>query len=212
MIEIGEKLKCQDCGREFRWIPNSTIKPKRCRMCENRRLLERSSFARKNKRGDKTSKYTSSGNKPAKHGKTSKQKARDRADEWFSRFIRIKYAFKIQNGDVFCKCFIDSNVKPKHAKHFDNGHCFSRSFLLTRYEEDNCRPQNRSSNRFSGEADHYKFKDKLKAEIGEERFDRLEKLRKQEGQDTEEFYREQADKYRILTNELIKQHSIKKWW
>jgi hypothetical protein len=212
MIEIGEKLKCQDCGREFRWVPTSTIKPKRCRMCENRRLLERSSFARKNKGEDKTRKYTSSGNKPAKHGKTSKQKARDRADEWFSRFIRIKYAFKIQNGDVFCKCFIDSNVKPKHAKHFDNGHCFSRSFLLTRYEEDNCRPQNRSSNRFSGEADHYKFKDKLKAEIGEERFDRLEKLRKQEGQDTEEFYREQADKYRKLTNQLIKEKYIKKWW
>lgn len=210
MIEIGEKLKCQDCGREFRWIPNSTIYPKRCRMCENRRLLERSSFARNNKKDDRTSKYTSPGKKPAKRGKTDKQRARDRADEWFSRYIRIRYGQILPDGTVICRCFITGKIMD--ARRIDNGHCFSRKFLLTRYEEDNCRPQNRSSNRFSGEADHYKFRDKLLSEIGEERFSRLDQLRQQEGSDTEQFYREQADKYRVLTNQIVKSKNIKKWW
>jgi len=212
-IEIGEKIKCKECGREFRWISrNTTIKPKLCLICHNKKLLERANFNRKEKNNFKTGKYTPKGKNGKKQLKTAKQKARDNADLWLSRYIRIKYAFKIQDGDVFCKCFIDPNVKPKHAKHFDNGHCFSRSFLLTRYEEDNCRPQNRSSNRFSGEADHYKFKDKLKEEIGEERFNRIDQLRQSEGNDTISFYQEQSDKYRELTNELVERFNIKKWW
>jgi hypothetical protein len=227
-IEIGELLKCQNpkCQTEFRWVPhNSTIKPKFCPRCTalkkfeqdrityNKKMLERSNLASyRSKFQQKRDKYPIKGKNGREVKKTTKQRAMTNADDWFSRYIRIKYAFKIQDGDVFCKCFIDPNVRPKHAKHFDNGHCFSRKFKLTRYEEDNCRPQNRSSNRFSGEADHYKFKDKLKKEIGDERFKRLDELRKQEGEDTLEFYQEQSDKYKKLTNELVKIHDIKKWW
>ena len=211
-IEIGEKIKCKECGREFRWIPrNTTIKPKICLICHNKKLLERANFNRKEKNNFKTGEYTPKGKNGRKVIKTTKQKAMHNADLWFSRFIRCKYHYKIlQDGTILCKCYITGKIM--EAKNIDNGHCFSRSFLLTRYEEDNCRPQNRSSNRFSGEADHYKFKDKLKEEIGEERFNRIDQLRQSEGNDTISFYQEQSDKYRELTNELVERFNIKKWW
>lgn len=197
------RLTCKNCGKEFSWYQRLTIKPKYCPNCTYK-------LAVSNSKGKKDI-YTIKKIKSVKRRKTDKQKAMNRADKWFSIYIRIKYAYRIVNGEVICRCIINPNII-KHAKNFDNGHCFSRRFLLTRYEEDNCRPQNRSSNRFSGEADHYKFRDNLKKEIGEERFNRLDELRKQEGEDTVEFYLEQADKYRKLVNELVKQKQIKKWW
>lgn len=216
-------LTCK-CGTDFEWNGYG-IKPKRCPQCQfainrekqmqyskkvqqnriarNKELLAQSTF--------NTSKGKTSSKKGGKKTRTPRQKARDTADRWFSRYIRIKHHYKIANGEVFCQCFIQPSII-KHAKNMDNGHCFSRAFLLTRYHIDNCRPQNRSSNRFSGEADHYKFRDKLQAEIGTERFETINTLRKQEGNDTEQFYTEQADKYKKLTNQLVQQYEINKWW
>jgi hypothetical protein len=212
-IETGELITCKICGAKFRWIPrNSTIKPKLCMRCYNKSMLEKSTFARKNKFEHKVSKYTFQKENPGKRRKKSpKSLAMRRADNWFSRYIRCKYHFQIlTDGTVLNKCIITGVVK--EAKNMDNGHCFSRKFILTRYEEDNCRPQNKSSNQFSGEADHYKFIDNLIIQIGEERFNRLDELRKQEGQATTQFYEEQAEKYRELTNEMVKELKIKKWW
>lgn len=85
--------------------------------------------------------------------------------------------------------------------------------MATRYEENNCRPQNRSSNRFRGEADKKKFQDNLIREIGQEEFDRITKL----AHSSEMKYgdielKEIADKYRKLTNELVKKKGGNKWW
>ena len=151
------------------------------------------------------------GSKGTVHKKSPKALARDCADHWFSRYIRIKYNYKILNdGTVLCKCIISCGIFP--ANEIDNGHCFSREFKPTRFDEDNCRPQNTSSNRFSGEADHYKFIENLTKEIGEERFARIVKLRKELGEDNELYYREISKKYRLLTNQLIKKLGVKKWW
>ena len=229
-IKILPTATClnSDCKTEFRYY--GTIKPKLCPRCQNlkdfekkredsklriennKKLLAQSTFGSKNKTsGFKTGKYTIKERKGLKRLKTSRQKAMDLADMWFSRFIRIKYHFQIlTDGTVLNKCIISGAIKK--AISMDNGHCFSRSFKATRFEEDNCRPQNRSSNRFSGEADHYKFIDNLKSQIGEERFNRIDELRKQEGEDSKQFYLEQAEKYRKLTNELLTVIEAKKWW
>ena len=143
--------------------------------------------------------------------KNPKSLAMANADRWFSRYIRIKYAYQIAtDGTPICKCIVTGVLKA--AKNMDNGHCFSRVFKMTRYEEDNCRPQNPSSNRFSGEADHYTFIDNLTAEIGPERFARIDQLRRGEGEDNELFYNEMSEKYHKLVNELVKDKGIKKWW
>lgn len=220
-------IQCSEpgCNERFPKNPYSSIQKKYCFTCQkkkdierkikNKNLLAQSTFAGRSGKseyktgGIATKKGRSS--KATKTNKTARQRARDNADLWFSRYIRIKYAYRIMNGDVFCRCIVDPSII-KQAKHMDNGHFFSRKFLLTRYEEDNCRPQNRSSNRFSGEADHYTFQDNLLRQIGEKRFNRLDELRKQEGSDTLEFYQKQASKYKRLVAELVRVNQINKWW
>ena len=193
-----KQRKCK-CGNTIPVNRYSTIQPKKCPACTYADLYKKQSQPKKQKTRFK--------------GKirSEKSKAMETADKWFSRYIRLRYHFKIAtDGTVLNRCIITGTVKP--ANQMDNGHCFSRAFLTTRYEEDNCRPQNRSSNRFSGEADHYKFIDNLTAEIGEERFNRIDKLRRETGTDTTEFYKEQSEKYRKSTNKLIKELGAKKWW
>jgi len=148
-------------------------------------------------------------NKPEKKQKTSRQKWMDKADKVFSQYIRVKFSF-MSGGELFCRDII--NGKIYGIKFVDNGHCFSRAHKTTRFEEDNCRPQNRSSNRFSGEADHYKFIKNLKAEIGEERFSRLESLKDETGDDSETFYKLSYETYKCLLNEELKRRGIKNPW
>lgn len=147
----------------------------------------------------------------AKKEKTPRQKAMTKADNWFSRYIRIKYSKYIAtDGTPICECIITGKLYA--ANMVDNGHCFSRDDKPTRFNEDNCRPQNRGSNRYRGEADHYKFIDNLKAEIGEERFNIVDKLRREHIDDNEQWYLEMSDKYMKLTNDLIKELGVRKWW
>lgn len=212
MSNKGIKITC-NCGRTFRWIPvqkfNSTIKPKaptECRICINTRLLSKSTLNSKDRKNS-----FNSGNSSKKRKKSSKSLAMENADKWFSLYIRIKYAYKIQDGEVYCQCIVNRSVI-KLAKHMDNGHFRSRGYQATRYWENNCRPQNRSSNRFKGELDHDTFGDHLKIEIGPEAFDELNLMYRQETMVSEEYFLEIAKKYRVLVNELVKEHSIKKWW
>jgi len=202
---MNEKSKCA-CGRVInKYYFNSTIKRKQCPNCELKNLASGDTQAVNKGLYAKRHKNVPRGKKSAK------SKAMKLADKWFSRYIRIKYAYKIQNGEVFCQCIVERNII-KLAKKMDNGHCFSRGNKPTRYFEDNCRPQNRSSNRYKGEEHHYIFIDHLKEEIGEERFNYVDKLRREQGEDNEIFYKEQADKYRKLTNDLVKEKEVIEWW
>lgn len=186
---------CQ-CGNTIPINPYSTIQAKKCPSCTHKEAV-----SKKNNR--KTKAKTTR--------KSSKSKAMSNADKWFSRYIRLKYHYKIEtDGTVIDRCIITGQLM--QAKNCDNGHCFSRENKSTRFEEDNCRPQNRKSNRYQGEADHYTFRENLRKEIGDERFERIEKLMRESGNDSEVFYNEQAEKYRKLTNDLLKKFSAKKWW
>jgi len=200
------KSKTCACGRGIPQRGNSTIQEAQCPNCKLKNLM--SGDAQAVKKGIYSNRRSNSLSKPKKSPKTL---AMENADKWFSLYIRIKYSYNIQNGEVFCQCIVDPSVI-KNAKHMDNGHCFSRGNKPTRYEEDNCRPQNRSSNRYKGEEHHYIFIDNLTKEIGEERFNRIDALRRENGQDNIVFYKEQSEKYRKLVNKLVIQHEIKRWW
>lgn len=191
---MTEPRRCPDCNRVLYRAHNSTIY-KKCPNCELKKYVKREHKLAPRK----------------KQTKSARSRAMANADTWFSRYIRIKYNHIIAtDGTVLNKCIITGLVK--EANKMDNGHCFSRIYLPTRYEEDNCRPQNRSSNRFQGEADHYTFVDNLIEQIGQERFDRLDKLRRENGEDTISFYQSKSDKYRKLTNSLISELGAKRWW
>ncbi len=194
------------CGKLCWYDPYSTIQDTQCPNCKLKNLLSGDTKAVKQ---GLYSKHPTKRTQKLK--KSPKMLAMENADLWFSRYIRIKYAYKIQNGEVYCQCIVERSVI-KLAKNIDNGHCFSRGNKPTRYFEDNCRPQNRSSNRWKGEEHHYIFIDHLKEEIGEERFNNVDKLRREDGQDNIVYYKEQSTKYRKLVNQLVKKHDIIKWW
>lgn len=190
-----KKRYCQ-CGREITIKHYSTIQAKKCPSCTYKEAV-----SKKNNRKTKLK----------INSRSSKSKAMAAADKWFSRYIRLKYHYKIEtDGTVIDKCIVSGRLM--QAKNADNGHCFSRANKSTRYEEDNCRPQSRKSNRYQGEADHYTFRENLRKEIGDERFERIEKLMREPGNDSEAFYNEMAYKYRKLTNQLLKDLGAKKWW
>lgn len=66
--------------------------------------------------------------------KISTAKKKKQLDAIFSKYIRAKYA---KNGMV--ACYTCGAVKP--ISEMQNGHFISRSYLATRYLEENCRPQ-----------------------------------------------------------------------
>ena len=146
---------------------------------------------------------------PKTHKKTDRQKWMDKADKVFSQYIRVKFSI-VSGGELFCKDII--NGKLHGIKNVDNGHCMSRKYKALRYWVDNCRPQNRSSNRFSGEADHYTFIDNLKAEIGEERFNVLESMRNTEVHDSVDFYCMNYELYTSLLKEELKSKGVNNPW
>lgn len=192
---IKSNTRYCECGRELYPKRNSTIYPIRCPNCEFK--LAYSSKIETRKKNGKTKKQ-----------KTPRQKAMDRADDWFSRYIRCKYAFE-SNGEWFCKCYTCGY----HHKVtlIQNGHWQRRGFKTTRFHEDDARPQCVKCNYHrSGEPERFEIN--LIKEIGIDRVLELKKLSQELGEDNEVFYREQANKYRILTNEILKLKKGLKWW
>ena len=58
-----------------------------------------------------------------------------KVDEWFSKYIRAKYA----DADGIVRCF--TCERPDHVSRMQAGHFASRRHMATRWDEDNVRPQ-----------------------------------------------------------------------
>src|SRR5680860_1149424 len=87
------EIQCQDCPAVFRWFPNSTIKPKRCRICSNKKILSQSTLYAKNKSkpSDRvvTSNSAKNATKRTKSGNIDKQ-----LDEAWSLLVKMKAGFQ----------------------------------------------------------------------------------------------------------------------
>lgn len=217
-MEKIEITSCKNCGREVKYNPspriNSTIKPKPpelCQRCKNMKLLAQSDLVKRDgKTRSKPGQYTIRKINARKlNKKGSKQRARKRADDWFSRFIRIKHAILIAAGEPLCYCYTCG--ARKFSKNIDNGHWQRRGYTATRYDPNNARPQCRQCNYYRSGMPEV-FEEKLKAEIGEIEVEKIRRNARASFHDNAEFYSEQAEKYKRLTNELIKEKQIKKWW
>jgi len=189
---------CPKCKKPLRQVWNSTLFHP-CGYCakKERQSILKGSSMKKGKHQDKL-----------KKGKTPRQNAMDTADKWFSRYIRLKFSFEM-NGERFCKCYTCGAIH--HIKNIDNGHYCGRENKLTRFDENNARPQDTYCNRYrSGK--HAQFGLNLAAEIGVEAVDNLRQLSLFTGEDTELFYREQATKYRLKFNALLKEMKVSNPW
>jgi hypothetical protein len=201
--------KC-NCGGDIPQRHNSTIQPKFCPKCALANLYKKAKEGAKDQhRGTISGKTSIYSTVKKKSSKTRKTNFMEIADTWFSRWVRITHGIVV-DGEVYSKDIITG--KYYRAKLIDCGHYHSRYFNGTRYEPDNARPQNRSSNRFRGEADKPKFEQNLIREIGEERFQQLAVKSKSNGKYGDYELKGIADTYRELVKELLTVKNAQKWW
>lgn len=76
--------------------------------------------------------------------KTDKQRAKAKADKYFSMFIRLR------DSDEFGIATCITSGRRSHWKEGDCGHYISRAKEATRYNEKNCHFQSKQANRFQG--------------------------------------------------------------
>ena len=129
-------------------------------------------------------------------------KRKDRSMAWlkremdavFSQYIRNKYSV---NG--ICTCYTCGKKLP--IKQMQNGHFISRGYLITRWNENNCRPQCAGCNIFGG-GKPLDFEDHLKEELGDELVEEMKKSRHQITILSRVWYAEQIDIYKQKLKEL----------
>ena len=202
-----ETMTCK-CGNKFKpQYRNEIIISKICPKCEsearinkNKALLERSYM--------KLTDRSSTSLKQGKKKKSPRQRAMDRSDEWFSKYIRLKYSFE-SCGEFVCRCYTCGSLHG--IKSIDCGHYVNREQKTVRFDENNARPQCVFCNQHrSGR--HVIFGTNLQKEVGAEEVDRIRQLSLFSGEDNEQFYREQSDKYRKMFNELLIEKKINNPW
>lgn len=206
-MEAKTKNKVKVCPHGVKYIRryNSTLYVNPCTECKKQGQNNRKIHSPKREN-------TNSAKKSNKKVLSPTAKAREKADLWFSRYIRLKYNSCIVGGEVYCRDIITGIQY--HARNMDNGHCFSRGNSMLRYEEDDCRPQNKFDNlqMVEGYKIHQQFKDNLIKEIGLKRFRELLRLKRREGSRSTEYYQETALKYKKEVTRLLKDLEAIKWW
>ena len=96
-------------------------------------------------------------------------KLKKELDKWFSLYIRLRYA----TSEGLVQCFTCGKVG--HYKKLQCGHFQTRRHHSTRWNEQNCQVQCVKCNMFE-QGQQYIFGNKLKAEIGEDKFNKLIQL------------------------------------
>lgn len=140
--------------------------------------------------------------------RSEKQRAGDRADQWFSRFIRLEHSHKGSNGELFCFCYTCNAVK--HIKDIDSGHYLNRENMQTRHNENNARPQCTLCNKYKS-GRHTQFEQLLISDIGQDNVDRLKAMAKIKIPVSAIQLREVAMYYREKVKKLQLKHNVKYW-
>lgn len=105
-------------------------------------------------------------------------------DRVFSLYIRAKYPKE---------CYTCGKI----GGTLQNGHFVSRSYLATRFNEDNCRPQCVGCNLFGG-GKPLDFEEHLKKELGAKRVEALKKSRHTITILSPAWYQERIDYYKSM--------------
>lgn len=193
------------CDKKFKpTYRNGIIVSKKCPNCRLKSLYKQV----ESKGVQLASELPIKRNKHEKRKKTLRQRAMDRADEWFSKYIRLKFSFEY-GGELFCRCYTCGNTHS--ILEIQNGHFQRRGYKTTRFHINDARPQCVQCNYHrSGEPE--KFELNLIRDIGQDKVNELKKLAQEIGEDNEPFYREQAGKYRKLFNILLKERKHQNPW
>ena len=119
----------------------------------------------------------------------SKSKLVKKLDAIFSKYIRWYYA----DANGYVECYTCGITKP--VKEMQCGHFQSRRHYATRWHTNNCRVQCQKCNIFS-QGNIWIYGNKLKAEIGEDKFDELIQLSNTSVKRSQEDYKEMIAYYK----------------
>tara|TARA_R100001509_G_scaffold80362_1_gene45200 strand:- start:11544 stop:11927 length:384 start_codon:yes stop_codon:yes gene_type:complete len=126
----------------------------------------------------------------------TKKKLSKKLDVIFSKYIRWYYADA--NGYVECyTCGVTKPVKEMQAGHFQ-----SRRHYATRWHTNNCRVQCQKCNIWE-QGQQFIFGNKLKAEIGDVKFNELIQLSNSTAKYTQQDYEDMIAYYKKELNKLM---------
>lgn len=111
-------------------------------------------------------------NRKKKTTSSSRSKAMQKADKYFSLFIRTRDSQGY--GGMACKCISCGKVTP--IENIDCGHYINRQHMATRYSELNCNGQCVTCNRFD-EGNIQGYRKGLIKKIGEAKVEMLEAVK-----------------------------------
>lgn len=117
-------------------------------------------------------------------------------DKYFSRYIRLRDSVDGKNQCVTCK-------RVYEIKSMDCGHYVSRTYLNTRFDEQNCHPQCKSCNVFkNGNMDEYALY--LIGKYGDNILEELNDRKNQSIKISAAEYREKIEHYKTLIEQYDK--------
>jgi hypothetical protein len=129
-------------------------------------------------------------------------KLKKELDKIFSVFIRLRDA----TDEGLCQCFTCGKVS-HYKTGMQNGHFQSRSFLSTRFDEENCQPQCVGCNMFK-QGEQWKFGMNLNAKYGIGTSNKLEFISRQKVKFSRIDYEEKITYYKSLVEKLKKEKGI----
>lgn len=125
---------------------------------------------------------------------SEQQKLKKKLDAIFSKYIRWKHA-----KDGICTCFTCG--KQLEVKRIQNGHFIPRNILITRFDENNCRPQCVGCNMF-GNGKFLDFRENLVKELGEDKVKEMEASRFKTMKVDNQWYKEKIEYYKEKVKKL----------
>ena len=126
----------------------------------------------------------------------SKSKLKKKLDAIFSKYIRWYYA----DANGYVECYTCGITKP--VKEMQCGHFQSRRHYATRWHTDNCKPQCVKCNMFM-QGNIWVYGNKLKAEIGDVKFNELIQLSNTTVKYTQQDYLDMLEYYKKELNNLM---------
>ena len=129
-------------------------------------------------------------------------KLKKELDKIFSVFIRLRDA----TDEGLCQCFTCGKVS-HYKTGMQNGHFQSRSFLSTRFDEENCQPQCVGCNMFK-QGEQWKFGMNLNAKYGIGTSNKLEFISRQKVKFSRIDYEEKISYYKTAVDKLKKEKGI----
>ena len=126
----------------------------------------------------------------------TKKKLSKKLDVIFSKYIRWYYA----DANGYVECYTCGVTKP--VKEMQCGHFQSRRHYATRWHTDNCKPQCVKCNMFM-QGNIWVYGNKLKAEIGDVKFNKLIQLSNSTVKYTQQDYLDMLEYYKKELNNLM---------